>query len=109
MGNEDVLAYSTTLSGTGHFTLDWYFIIENGVPRSIHYDTVLSEELKRILPEKYGIWKGGGFNPDTLVFAHGVWKDGDGNCCPTGGSVEVVLGLEKGRFVVKSSHYYKPE
>jgi uncharacterized protein YecT (DUF1311 family) len=109
MGNEDVLEYSTTESGTGHFTLDWYFIIENGVPRSIHYDTVLSEELKRILPEKYGVWKGGGFNSDTLVFSHSVWKDTDGNCCPSGGSVEVVLGLEKGRFFVKSSHYFKPE
>jgi uncharacterized protein len=109
MDNQEVLAYSTTLSGTGHFTQDWYFVIENGVPKSIHYQMVLNEELKKILPEKSGVWKGGGFNPDTLVFSNSVWREKDANCCPTGGSVEVVLGLDKGRFIVRSSRYSKPE
>jgi hypothetical protein len=106
--NEDLLAYSTTMSGTGHFTQDWYFVLENGIPKSIHYRTVLADELKKILPANSGVWKGRGFNAETFVFSQSVWKQGDANCCPTGGSVEVVLGLEKNRFVVESSHYEKP-
>jgi hypothetical protein len=109
VGNTDLLAYSTTISGTGHFTSDSYFVLENGIAKSIHYQSVLADELSRILPKGDGVWKGGGFNADTFVFSNSVWEEGDANCCPTGGSVEVVLGLEKGRFVVKSSHYEKPK
>jgi len=108
IGNEDLLIYSTTISGTGHFTLDWFFTLSHGIPVSVHYQTVLAEELKRILPKDHGIRKGGGFNPDTLVYSSGVWTDKQGNCCPAGGTVEVALGFAQGRFFVKSSHYEMP-
>lgn len=106
---EEILHYSSRISGTGNFTDEWYFVLDRGVPRNVEYQTVLLAELKRILPEKFGVWKGGGFNLESLTFSHGVWRDSDGNCCPTGGSVEVVFGFEDGRFLVKSSRYRKPD
>jgi len=106
---EEVLYYSSRISGTGGFTSEWYLILDRGVPRNVEYRTVLMAELKKLLPENYGVWKGGGFDLKTLTFSHGVWKDGDANCCPSGGSVEIVLGFEKGRFFVKSSHWEKPD
>lgn len=109
VGNEDLLAYSTTISGTGHFTVDYYFTLDHGIPKSVHYNSALREELQKILPKGDGVWKGGGFNADTFMFSHSVWEEGNANCCPTGGSVEVVFGLEKGQFVVKSSRYEKPQ
>jgi hypothetical protein len=109
VGDEDLLVYSTTISGTGHFTVDYYFTMDRGIPKSIHYQTVLGEELKKILPKGFGIRKGGGFNGDTFEFSNSVWEEENPNCCPTGGSVNVVLGLEKGRFVVNSSRYTKPQ
>ncbi len=108
LGSEDLLAYSTTVPGNGHLTVDYYFTLDRGIPKSIHYQTVLSKELERILPRGYGILKGGGFNIDTLVFSNSVWEEGNAGCCPSGGSVNVVLGLEKAEFVVRSSHYEKP-
>jgi hypothetical protein len=36
-----------------------------------------------------GVWKGAfyEFEDDRLSFEFSVWKEGDGNCCPTGGRV----------------------
>jgi hypothetical protein len=108
MEGEDVLVYSSTIPGTGNFRNEWYFVSNHGIPKRVDYESVLSDELKKILPEHYGVWKGGGFDASTLTFSHSVWKDGDANCCPSGGSVKVLLGLKDGRFVVKSSHWEKP-
>jgi uncharacterized protein len=108
VGNEDLLAYSTTMSGSGHFKMDHFFTLDHGIPKSVHYRPVLFDELNKILPKGYGLWKGGGFNSRTFVFSYSVWKEGDTNCCGTGGSVEVVFGFEKGNFVVRSSRYNRP-
>jgi uncharacterized protein len=104
----DVLFYSSTLSGTGNFVDEWYFVLDHGIPKSVEYRTALGEELKKILPEHYGIWKGGGFDLNTLTFSNSVWKDGDPNGGPSGGSVTVHFGFENGHFVVKSSKWDKP-
>jgi NADH:ubiquinone oxidoreductase subunit D len=105
MEGEEVLAYNATLPGTGHLTTEWYFTLDRGVPQRVDYMPVLTAELKRILPEHLGLWKGGGFDPDTLVFSHQVWRNGDANCCPNGGSVQVVLGFRNGQFFIKSSRF----
>jgi uncharacterized protein len=105
MEGAEVLAYSVTIPGTGHLTTEWYFILDRAVSRRVDYMPVLTAELKRILPEHLGLRKGGGFDPDTLVFSHQVWRDDNASCCPAGGSVQVVLGFKNGEFFVKSSRF----
>ncbi len=51
--------------------------------------------------EGQGVWKGIGMSSkaaaerpnSTLEFGFHIWNKGDGNCCPTGGSVSGELGL----------------
>jgi len=99
---QDLLVYSSTVSGNAHYVDDWYFNVERGVPRRILYDTALQSELKKIRPENVIFPnRAGRFYPDTLTYHEEV--------APCGNYVEVVLGLRKGAFYVKSSHYHKED
>ncbi len=58
------------------------------------------------LPPCYGLWKGPFLDFETLSLEMDVWIDGDGNCCPSGGSLRVrfsirddVLAVEEWRHV----------
>jgi hypothetical protein len=42
---------------------------------------------------------------ESLTFHMPVWRERDGNCCPTGGTVDVKFRLEGGRIVVTSKHF----
>jgi hypothetical protein len=106
---QDLLTYSSTVSGTGHFTNDYQFVLVRGVPKLLEYQSTLNAEIERILPAGWGVRKGGNFNFSTLTLSSGVWTENDSNCCSSGGSVEIVLGLKNGEFFVKSSHWTKPD
>lgn len=102
---QDLLTYSSTVSGTGHFTNDYQFVLVRGIPKLLDYHSTLNEEIERILPAGWGVRKGGNFNFSTLTLSSGVWTENDAS----GGSVEIVLGLKDGKFFVKSSHWTKPD
>jgi uncharacterized protein len=99
---QDLLVYSSTISGNAHYVDDWYFIVERGIPRRIQYDTVLQSELKKIRPESVIVPnRSGRFDPKTLTYREYV--------APWGNYVEVVFGLRNGAFYVKSSLYHKED
>ncbi len=45
----------------------------------------------------------------NLRFSHFVWKDGDGNCCPSGGTITIDFLLENDELRVKSYRYDKED
>jgi hypothetical protein len=49
--------------------------------------------------------KGGGFDLRALTYSTPVWKDGDGNCCPTGGGLEMRFALKNHRLTVVSESF----
>lgn len=101
-----VLVYRTRVSGTGHFFIEYYFIYHKKNKRPIPIDmSAIVESLSRILPKGYSVWKGGGFNIEKMTFSHAVWKKGDGNCCPTGGRVDLKLSLKNGKIIVIEERY----
>lgn len=55
------------------------------------------EALAARLAPGEGIWKGAGyeFADDRLAFEVHVWKDGDGNCCPTAGRITGTYTIER--------------
>jgi uncharacterized protein len=106
VGNEDLLAYSTRIPGNGGHIQDWYFVLENGIAKSIHYHAILQSELNKILPANVSVRRGGRFDIESFIFSAPVMDEKAGECC---GSAEIVLALDKGRFVVKSSRYEKPK
>ena len=58
------------------------------------------EELAKRLPRGFGVWKG--IIPDLqrMKASFAVWREGDANCCPTGGWVCVELAYRKDALVI---------
>ncbi|HSF96877.1 MAG TPA: hypothetical protein VLA52_17760 [Thermohalobaculum sp.] len=47
--------------------------------------------LRPHLPPGHGIWKGISVDYATLTGSSAVWRDGDANCCPSGGEIRFRL------------------
>lgn len=101
----EFLAYVGDSPGTGNFKDEYYFAVVEGKLRRIEYEEQLQAELDRVLPEKYGVWKGGGFDISTLTFRNSVWKEGDSNAEPSGGEITVNFRFDNNVFVVQSSDW----
>jgi hypothetical protein len=98
----DILGTDCQMSGTGAFHVEQYWVWDSlaQVPRTLNLNRSLSIAQGLLLPKGHGIWKGGGPNIRTLYYEKWTWRDGDGNCCATGGKVRVQLGLrETGPYV----------
>lgn len=52
------------------------------------------------LPKGLSVWKG--MYPDwaKMTVATSLWREHDGNCCPTGGSAYATLALQGDRIVL---------
>jgi hypothetical protein len=72
--------------GTGNQYDDEFFRIESGGLVKL----TTPKGLPLALAPGEGVWKGfvETFEDDQLEFEFGIWKDGDGNCCPTAGWVK---------------------
>lgn len=109
VSNTSILVSRDRMDGTGHFYYEYYFLFDetDSVPITLPVGSVIGAELKRILPEGRGVWKGGGFDIDSLHYTSGVWAEGDPNCCPSAGKVNIQLALV-GRTVVVMNSAYDP-
>jgi hypothetical protein len=88
--------------GTGNFNRERLFVWRDGAWIDIDVTAWLSE-LRVKLPGDYEALKG--IYPDyaKLTAATPLWrKKTDGNCCPTGGRADIVLGWQGDRLVLKS-------
>jgi hypothetical protein len=99
-----LLRVPVQLSGTGAFNAHFHFLWRDGAWEEIDAQGWL-KGLK--LPPGHGIWKGVAVDPRTFTAHSRVWRDGDPNCCPSGGEVEVRLAL-KGRRLEIESHSHRP-
>jgi hypothetical protein len=87
------------IGGTAAANEDIYYRWDRSAWRQLETQSWL-EELARRLPKGFGVWKG--IVPDLQRMKAGsaVWRDGDANCCPTGGSVCVELAYRKDALVI---------
>jgi hypothetical protein len=99
-----LLKVPVQLSGTGVFNKHFHFLWHGGIWQEI--DTQGWLRTMR-LPPGHGIWKGVVVDPQAFTARSSVWREGDGNCCPSGGEVEAKLTL-KGRALVIESQAYRP-
>lgn len=63
------------------------------------------ERLEEILPDGKAVWKGGGFDIEPLTYTQSVWQTGNGNCCPSGGRIDMQLAIEDYQLVIKETSY----
>lgn len=102
---QTVLGTRCPISGTGALYEEEYWSFTAAGPVPLAANEVVAAALKTLLPPGYGVWKGYGLNMERLCYAMPVWKPGDGNCCPTGGSVYLKFALRNGRLIVTNRRY----
>jgi hypothetical protein len=110
-GNNEILGTHDQIPGTGNNFYEDYFWFGSNGPVRIDIG-VISAALKSILPKGLGVWKGGGLDMESLRYRMPVWKEGDANCCPSGGMVVIAFRLDGGRLLITSKHFdhlAKPE
>lgn len=81
-------------AGTGAFNVDRLFRWVPGTAQPlIQIDTeTWRDTLDQHLPPGRSVWKGVAFDYPSLRATTGLWRDQDGNCCPSGG--QAVIGFE---------------
>ena len=101
-----VLIYRTRVPGTGYFFIEYYFIYDKDKKTPVRINmSGIYNSLSRALPKDHSVWKGGGLDFEKITFSHAVWKDGDANCCPSGGRVDLKLSLKDGKIIVVEERY----
>jgi hypothetical protein len=95
-----LLQITEIMYGTGVFTEDhvYYLDFEDVEPKLEEVEFVpASESFKPYLAKGEGVWKGvySRLTDDGFFFDFCIWKDGDGNCCPSAGRVTGTYKIER--------------
>jgi uncharacterized protein len=88
-------------SGTGDFNLERMFVRRAGAWAPFATDD-WKLDLARRLPHGYGARKGVFPDYKKMSGTTLLWRDRDGNCCPTGGRSDFTLGWQGDRLRIKS-------
>jgi len=96
----EILVVPGRLSGTGAFIEDRVFLpddakgwTEVGGGVNAESGTGWIAGLTPYLPPGHGLWKGILVDYATLTGASAVWREGDANCCPSGGEIAFRLRI----------------
>ena len=87
------------IEGTGNFNAESLYRLTDGRWRAIDIESWQAALASR-LPKGLAVWKG--MYPDwaKMTVATSLWREHDGNCCPTGGSAYATLALQGDRIVL---------
>lgn len=94
-----LIDFNGSLSGTGNLSAESLYRFADGAWHEIDITSWLHAMSMR-LPKGLAAWKG--VYPDWahMTAATNLWRPGDANCCPTGGSVRMSLALKDGQIVM---------
>jgi hypothetical protein len=103
----EILVSRHGIAGTGNFYYEDYFVWDEALQIAVNLavDAAIIDETRRLLPSGREIRRGGGFDVDRLRYAAPVWQEGDPNCCPTAGRVEIQFELIGPALHVVTSRY----
>jgi hypothetical protein len=104
VGSERLLATNDVVTGTGSFRIEEYWAFDKKGPLRIDMSPY-RRAVQQLLPDGYSIVKGGGPNLLTLSYDSAVWKDGDPNCCPSGGEVHITFAFKHHKLIVLSKEF----
>lgn len=100
-----ILITRSRQTGTGsHYDeASWVWSERFNHPIKLKLKQAHSTVLGELLPPNHGIWKGGRFDIKTLSYQTHTWRDGDANCCPTGGKLSATYAIENDSLVIKEA------
>jgi hypothetical protein len=105
--NRKLLYIPVPMDGTGNFNLSEYYLWNS---KSNQWGKLETESWmkKLVMPNKdVSPWKGIWVDLETMTSKIYLYKQGDGNCCPTGGLLTVRLSITDNHFSVVSTEYDK--
>ena len=97
------VAVAGVIAGTGAYNADALYRFTPGVDHpliEIDNESWRDTDLPALLPTGLEIWKGVAFNYDSLIARAGLWRQSDGNCCPTGGVATLEFDIRGDRLVL---------
>ncbi|MDP1912422.1 hypothetical protein [Brevundimonas sp.] len=101
------LAIAGRMRGTGNFNADaLYRLTPDGASPLVKLDNESwRDTLTRHLPPGLGVRKGVSFTygDETITALTSLWRDADGECCPTGGEARLFFAIEDDRLVLRSA------
>jgi hypothetical protein len=108
-GGATLLSTKDPIPGTGAFSYETYWEFDKTTgPVRVDIETI-GDAAVSVIPKGMSIWKGYGLDVAALNYSVAVWKEGDANCCPTGGSVEVQFKIVHGKIEITSKRYTPAE
>ena len=106
VAGQPVLSIRTRIPGTGNFYIEYHYIIsrKTGLPQMVDISAI-DHAIISAVPKGWNVWKGGGLEFERLIYSTPIWQPGDGNCCPTGGKIEMKLTLTDDIITVSQVRY----
>jgi len=101
----EFLIVPVRVSGTGNMNTSHYYEIREG--RFIQLAANLERELQAKLPKGMEVWKGIWPDFDTMRFIRSLWKEGDGNCCPSAGIAIGEIEFAETRLRIKRLRVFR--
>lgn len=92
------------MNGTSAPNLNEYYLERDGAWIRIDSTSWQEIELPRLLPQGE-VWHGMDIELPGLNVEQGVWLPDDANCCPSGGSFTLSLGIENSRFTIEKFRF----
>jgi hypothetical protein len=92
------------ISGTGNFNDSSYLFWREDLQKWVKLSVNLSPELPPDLSITHGVW------PDLqkMTAVSGLWRPDDGNCCGSGGTVEMTLTCDGNALLVAGAKFTAP-
>ena len=106
--NGTLLDLPIAVDGTGHGNESEYYIREASKWELIESEAWL-KDLQTRIPLNLQSWKGAWPNLNTMQAQVSLYRDGDGNCCGTGGTARVRLAIRSRQFVIDSVDIEPPQ
>jgi hypothetical protein len=105
--NRDVLYTVSIYSGTGNYREEKYWVWDytHDFPVELDHQKAINYAFEQVMPPGHGVWKGGRFDIESLSFKSFTWRDGDGNCCPTGGTIKIDFCIMNNQLEVEMATF----
>ena len=103
-----ILYLPIAVDGTAHLNASEYFLREAGEWQSIEAEEWL-KNLSQQVPTGREIWKGIWPDLRTMQAEAGLYRRGDADCCPTGGTARIRFSIRSRRFVLDAVVFEEPQ